>query len=77
MLHEDDRPLAARVGLLPVRDPVESQDVAVSRGGPVLLGRVAVVPDQDRLNTGRTDQSQQLCVSSLPLSLTVGSSFLG
>ena len=77
MLHEDDRPLAARVGLLPVRDPVESQDVAVSRGDPVLLGRVAVVPDQDRLNTGRTDQSQQLYVSSLPLSLTVGSSFLG
>ena len=52
VLHEDDGPLAARVGLLPVRDPVESQDVAVSRGRPVLLGRVAVVPDEDRLNRG-------------------------
>ena len=52
VLNEDDGPLAARVGLLPVRDPVESQDVAVSRGRPVLLGRVAVVPDEDRLNRG-------------------------
>ena len=52
MLHENDGSLPGWVGSLPVWDPVESQDVAVLRYRPVLLGWVAVVPDKDRLNTG-------------------------
>ena len=52
MLHENDGSLPGWVGSLPVWDPVESQDVAVLRYRPVLLGWVAVVPNKDRLNTG-------------------------
>ena len=73
VLQEDHWSLPPRVGLLAVRDPVERQDVAVTRHRPVLLGRVAVTPDQLRLNRGRVRPSNQLSL----LSLTVGSSFLG
>ena len=52
VLQEDHWSLPPRVGLLAVRDPVERQDVAVTRHRPVLLGRVAVTPDQLRLNRG-------------------------
>jgi len=46
VLNEDDRSLEARISLLAVRDPVQGEDVAVLGGGPVLLSRVAVVPDE-------------------------------
>ena len=66
VLHEDDGPLHGGVGSLPVRDPVEGEDVAVLRHRPVLLGGVAVVPDEDGLNTDQSDLCLALHCSLLP-----------
>ena len=74
MQHQDDGSLSGRVGSLPVRDPVESQDVAVLSHCPVLLSWVAIAPDQGRLGTGQVRSGQ---VRSDHYIFTVGSSFLG
>ena len=72
VLNEDDRSLEARISLLAVRDPVQGEDVAVLGGGPVLLSRVAVVPDEVGLIIRDPTLSYMLSRGHL----TVGSSFL-
>ena len=72
MLNEDDRSLEARISPLAVRDPVQGEDVPVLGGSPVLLSRVAVVPDEVGLKIRDPILSDILSRGHL----TVGSSFL-
>ena len=64
MLHEDGGSPEVGVGPPAVRDPVEGEDVAVLGGGPVLLHRVAVLPDQVGLD--RRDSERVRPVSASP-----------